>query len=302
MKLKILKPITIKDKVYGSFKITDPILIELLKSKAVLRLKKIRQQGLPKDWLYGFEFSRYEHSVGVLLLLKKLNASLKEQVAGILHDVSHMAFSHLYDYLIENYDESHGDNIFYDFLKKDKEIKSILKKYNLSLKEIYDFSAFSLLEKDAPNLCADRIDYTLRECYYFKNDKKTINLILDNLIVKDNEIIFKNKKAAFSFYKIYKYFSENHWGGEIHIYRYNLFIECLNIGLEKKVISLKDFYKTDDYIIEKIIKIKDPLILNNLNLLNNKNLKIPKNHFMFKGKKRFVNPKYILNKDIKRVV
>lgn len=293
MQNSFLKPIILKDKVYGSFKITEPLLIDLLKSKALLRLKEIRQQGLPKEWHYGIEFTRYDHSIGVLLLLRKLNAPLKEQVAGLLHDVSHMAFSHLYDYLLEDKEEAHGDNIFYDFLKKDKEIVKIFKKHKMSLEEISNFSNFPLLERDSPLLCADRLDYTFRELYFYKEDKSSLNRMVKDLIVYENEIIFKTKKSALNFYRIYKYFAENHWGGKKHMYRYNLFIECLKLTLKNKVISLKDFYKTDDYIIKKVLTIKDPLIYKTIKMLKDKNLKPPKDYSAFTGKKRFVNPKYL---------
>ncbi len=303
MKLTFYKKhVLIKDPVYGSFKITESVLIALLKSKAILRLKEIRQQGLPKEWHYGIEFSRYEHSVGVLLLLEKLNAPLKEKIAGLLHDASHMAFSHLYDYLLENQEEAHGDNIFYDFLKKDKEIIKIFKKHKISVKEITDFENYPLLERDAPDLCADRLDYTFREFHYFKRDKNTLETMVNDLIVVENEIIFKTKKSALTFFKAYDYFASTHWGGRVHMYRYNLFIDLLKKAIDKKIISLDDFYKTDDYIIKKIKKFKDPLVSFTINKLKNKNLKVPKDYSAFSGKKRFVNPKYFSKGKILRVI
>ncbi|NCP72058.1 HD domain-containing protein [archaeon] len=303
MKLTFYKNyVIIKDPVYGSFKITEPVLIALLKSKVILRLKEIRQQGLPKKWHYGIEFSRYEHSVGVLLLLEKFNAPLKEKIAGLLHDASHMAFSHLYDYLLENQEEAHGDNIFYGFLKKDKEIIKIFKKYKISLEEISDFKNYPLLERDAPDLCADRLDYTFREFYYYKKDKNTLERMVNDLIVVENEIIFNTKKSALNFYKNYKYFAENHWGGKLHMYKYNLFIDLLKKALSEKIIYLRDFYKTDDYIIKKIKKFKDPLVSFTINKLKNKNLKVPEDYSAFSGKKRFVNPKYLSKGQVKKVI
>src|SRR3990167_3900982 len=90
----------IKDRVYGNFQINEPVILELLKSKLVLRLKGISQFGVPDKYHYIKGFSRYEHSVGVMILLRILGASLEEQVAGLLHDVSHTAFSHIVDWVI----------------------------------------------------------------------------------------------------------------------------------------------------------------------------------------------------------
>lgn len=105
----------VEDSVFGKFEVKEPVLIELLNSKAMQRLKMISQVGIPdKYYSYGCG-SRYEHSLGVLFLLKKLDASLEEQVAGLLHDVSHTAFSHVADWVFgtkenENYqDDNHLD-------------------------------------------------------------------------------------------------------------------------------------------------------------------------------------------------
>ncbi len=87
----------INDAIYGKYKINEPVLVELIKSRPMQRLKKIAQLGIPDRFYHIRGFSRFEHSLGVMLLLRKLNASLEEQAAGLLHDVSHTAFSHVVD-------------------------------------------------------------------------------------------------------------------------------------------------------------------------------------------------------------
>ena len=129
-----MKQITINHKIYGKFKIIEPVLIELMKSKALQRLKKIEQHGtwqLHKDWKKSNYFSRYAHSVGVMLLLKKFNASIEEQIHGLLHDVSHTVFSHVADFL---FGKNPGQHDYQDSrLKKAfrlQGINNILKKHN----------------------------------------------------------------------------------------------------------------------------------------------------------------------------
>ncbi len=110
-----MNTIKIKDPLYGKFEITEPILIELINSKPIQRLKKIWQHGLPQKYYYRKTFTRYDHSIGVMLLLRKLNASLEEQIAGLLNDASHAAFSHVVDFLYKNKEEEYGDNILKEF-------------------------------------------------------------------------------------------------------------------------------------------------------------------------------------------
>ena len=281
------------DAVYGKHKIKEKVLIDLIKTPAVQRLKGIRQQGLPKEWHYGVEFMRYDHSIGVMVLLDRLGAPIKEQIAGLLHDISHTAFSHVYDYYINNNNESHGDDVFEKYIKKNKEIMKILKKYKYKIKDITDFKGFTLLENNLPDLCADRIDYTLRELLFFKKDKKKVTTLYKNLTVVDGEIVFKNKKSAKEFYGVYKYFAENHWGGIKHMINYMMFVKVLKKAIKLKLIEEDDFNKTDDYILERIKKSNNKTIVNNIEKLKTKNIKIPKKYTGFIGKNRKINPKYI---------
>jgi HD superfamily phosphohydrolase len=44
----------------------------------------------------------------VLLILNKLGVDYKEQIAGLLHDISHKSFSHVYDWIVKDHTVS-GD-------------------------------------------------------------------------------------------------------------------------------------------------------------------------------------------------
>ena len=74
----------INDAVYGEEEINESVLVDLIISKSVQRLKEISQFGMPDEYYYKKGFSRYEHSLGVMILLRRLNASLEEQIAGLL--------------------------------------------------------------------------------------------------------------------------------------------------------------------------------------------------------------------------
>lgn len=57
--------------------------------------------------------------MGVMLLIKKLNGSIEEQIAGWIHDISHTAFSHLIDYVFDSEGEDHHEHRFEEVLKID---------------------------------------------------------------------------------------------------------------------------------------------------------------------------------------
>lgn len=58
------------DKIYGEFEITEPVLLELINSPTLQRLKGIDPAGYFDPFYPGKKRTRFEHSVGVCLLLR----------------------------------------------------------------------------------------------------------------------------------------------------------------------------------------------------------------------------------------
>ena len=86
------------DTFYGSIDVQEPVLIDLIHSPAVQRLKRVHQYGVAFYTTHKENYTRYDHSLGVFAILRLKEASLQEQIAGLLHDVSHTAFSHVGDW------------------------------------------------------------------------------------------------------------------------------------------------------------------------------------------------------------
>lgn len=150
--------------VYGNLEVEEEVVLELIESPTFQRLKALHQYGI-FYYAWGCEkYTRYDHCIGVFSLLRLKGAPLEEQIAGLLHDVSHTAFSHAGDFLFPPHEDkdAYQDTIFDWFLTK-TELGSILKKHGFSLKEIDPKSShFRALEQELPELCADRIDYNLQ--------------------------------------------------------------------------------------------------------------------------------------------
>lgn len=109
---------TYLDTLYGETEITEPVILDLIKTKEFQRLQGLNQSGIPFPYPRRQEFTRYDHSIGVYLLLQKLGASIEEQIAGLVHDVSHTAFSHAIDWVYiknggneEMQDDAHEDYV-----------------------------------------------------------------------------------------------------------------------------------------------------------------------------------------------
>lgn len=289
--MNLLKKIVLNDRVYGRFVITSPVILALLKSPSLLRLKKIAQMGVPDKYYHLKGYSRYEHSVGVMLLLNKLGATEKEQIAGLLHDISHTAFSHIVDWVLDQGErETFQDENHQKFFYK-TEIPSVLKKYHYEPEVVLDYHRYSLLEQPIPYLCADRIDYSIREF-----PKKIAQFCFNNFTVFKGKIVFENKKAVYLFGHNYLKRQLVHWAGFEAASRYGLFAEVLKRALKKKIITFNDFWTWDKIIINKLEATDDLKIQTLLEVLKRKSLNnFPKSKKKVYKKFRFVDPDVVVD-------
>jgi hypothetical protein len=250
---------------------------------------------LPDFLYYTKTFSRFDHSVGVMLLLRKAGASVEEQVAGLLHDVSHTAFSHLVDWVVgEQERENFQDDNHEDYINK-TELPQILKKYGFSVDGVCDYHKFSLLEQDAPLLCADRIDYTLREWEAFDWLGKA-KLCAKKLQVSDGRFVFKDKESANLFGYGYMKCQVEYWGSAQSGIRYELFAKLLKLALDKKIIEFDDLWQDDEYVLEKLQIVDNNDIQEMLNLLKKPIKWIDDQinpQLEFKKKYRWVDPEFL---------
>lgn len=59
------------DPIYGTVEIQDPVILELIQSPTLQRLKGIDQAGYYDEHFPDSKHTRFEHSMGVYLLLKR---------------------------------------------------------------------------------------------------------------------------------------------------------------------------------------------------------------------------------------
>ncbi len=282
----------IKDVLYGEYKV-DRVLEELILSDPVQRLKGIHQGGasflVNEEW----DVTRYEHSVGVMLLIKILGGQVEEQIAGLLHDVSHTAFSHVIDGVLDNLSEDYHEEIFEQVILQ-SEIPQILEKYDYDYRDILlDDSKWSLLEQPAPELCADRVDYTLRDMYrYGFISFEEVHDFLEQVAVVEGKICVKTIDAAEWFVKTYYTEVIDFFMNPLNIYGNHSLSKVLKSALEKGWISLDDFLGEDEEVLQKLQHTDDhiQMLLSELN----QDVYIEENKADYdihhKGKVRLIDP------------
>lgn len=277
-----------EDRIYGERRIEDPVITVLISSEPMQRLKKLNQFGLPDEFYHLKGFSRYEHSLGVMYLLQHLGASKEEQVAGLLHDVSHRAFSHVYDWVVGTAGKEDSQDNGHEQFIRGSEIKSILEKHGYSVDMITDYHHFGLLERESPDLCADRVDYVLREI-----EPGLAKEIFNGLRVFSGQIVCVDKSTASKLGRAFLSRQIDHWGGYEGVSRYSLFSTALKRALELGIIQKQDFLTDDDYIMKKLEASQDKPVLGTLLYLRQNPLPRATEGQTVTKKFRFIDPSFI---------
>lgn len=198
--------------------------------------------------------NRFEHSLGVYLLLNKFNAPLEEQLAGLIHDVSHTVFSHTAEYGFNKQaqKQSHQDDNHENFVLSSS-LPKIFSKRHLDINYILNDNNFPLKEKMLPDLCADRIDYVLRDAFSLGEiDLKGVNYFLNNLEIIDNNWVFKEFESAKKFTDFF-FKLNNHYYSDLRAsVMHQVVGDVVRYSLEKNYLSEKDLYTTDKLVLTKI--------------------------------------------------
>jgi HD superfamily phosphohydrolase len=297
---------TFKDVLYGKI-FFDDLCMSFIDKPEFQRLKKIKQLGITYEVFPKARHTRYEHSLGTAYIGEQLMLTLRQnqpelniddrliiivKLAGLLHDIGHIMFSHLFDNIIKN-------NL--NMKIKDHEdrgielIQYMIKKYNIGLTndevtllcnliigspmEGYPKYLFQVINNSWNGIDVDKIDYLMRDStnlgYPIKFDYKSI---LNNIRVINDQICYhqtdtNNIYSIFLMrYTLHKDVYQNHKVKAIEFMITDAICEVMNeLCLERYFDDFKWTELDDDFIINK--------------LSNNRLLHMIKNNNLYKMKR-----------------
>ncbi len=227
----------INDNIHGCITLNN-ICIKIIDTPEFQRLRDIKQLGTCNYVFPNAIHTRFEHSIGVAYLARKilthininqpeLNISesdiLNVEIAGLCHDLGHCILSHAFDKkFIKDYYPDH-DNIEHE-IRSRMMIEYIIKKYKII--ELYDkiniiqemihptkyhdSFLYHIVANSKNNIDVDKFDYICRDNiaiglkYYFDYDR-----IFNQCRIIDNELCFRDKEA-YNLYDLYHYRYKNH--------------------------------------------------------------------------------------------
>ncbi len=242
--------VELNDFLYGKAEFS-PVFSDLLNTEALKRLAGVHQSGAIFLVNPDLNHSRLEHTIGVCMLIKHLGGSELEQIAGLLHDVSHTAFSHVGDYVVGNLSESYHEEVFTDLILK-TEIPDVLNKHGYRIDQILQ-GEFNILEQPQPFLCADRLDYTLRDAIYAGLISRTRAIeFLKNILLADGKIVVKKEAEASWINEIFGKLNQEVYKRPLHLYANGKMAELIKGFIEKDILTKEDLFKTDTMLLNKI--------------------------------------------------
>lgn len=285
--------------LYGTININEPVLIELLESQPLQRLKHVYQLGI---WRYSHKddnFTRYDHSLGVLALVRNKGGSLAEQVAALLHDVSHTVFSHVgaFFFVKDSKEMDEFQDNLHTWYIITTGLGDILKKHGFTVDDILPKNTeFTRLEQNLPQLCADRIDYNIRGALW--DDLITpeqATEIINDLEFKDGTWYFTSQKSAHMLARASLNMTIVIWGSAENFVTAKWLTHALKRSAQLGIITKEDIYfSTDTAVWGKMLASKDSEILEDLHKITHSSDYFELNETCYdeimKGKFRGLNP------------
>lgn len=174
-----MKDRVFRDPVHGlvEFKGEDRPLADLLDTRAMQRLRRIKQMGFA--WLVypGAEHSRFGHALGAFHIAQRVTRRLElapglarhVKIAALLHDVGHGPFSHAWEHVFAGHDHEHwGARI----ATEDPELAAALEQLEPGLPATLrafwgkGYKPHFARKLVSSQLDVDRLDYLLRDGHY----------------------------------------------------------------------------------------------------------------------------------------
>ena len=272
--LDIIDPIHDFVRVYGNeLKIIDTPIFQ--------RLRRIRQLSGAHLIYPGAQHTRFEHSLGVMHIASMAGQALAEKgivssddiqnlrLAGLLHDIGHGPFSHLFEEIFEEKRKISHEDLGRDIILK-TEIGDIISKNGFDKKLItklaFGDSKFQFMNEIISGaLSADIMDYLLRDGYFtgaehakIDHHRLTYSLnVYKNKLALDKSSLVNFETMMISRFQMFKavYFHKTVRAGEV------MLLEAMDLAEDELGLSsmnLDEYLKlSDDVILAKLLNLPE---------------------------------------------
>ncbi|MBM7095531.1 HD domain-containing protein [Bacillus sp. H-16] len=169
-----------KDPVHRYIHVRDELIWKLIGTREFQRLRRVRQLGTTYVTFHGAEHTRFNHSLGVYEIMRRMVENIEEKEnwdpeerlvclsAALLHDVGHGPFSHSFEKVFHT-DHEHWTR---EIILGQTEINAVLR----TISDAFPQKVADVIGKTYDNklvislissqIDADRMDYLQRDAFY----------------------------------------------------------------------------------------------------------------------------------------
>ncbi len=266
------------DPIHDFIRVYEHELV-LIDNPIFQRLRRIRQLSGAHLTYPAAQHTRFEHSLGVMHIASQAGHALNEKgiiksddieilrLTGLLHDIGHGPFSHLFEEILQEKKISHEDFGKSIILKSeigDKLSKNGYDKKLITKIAFGDSKSQYMNEIVSGALSADMMDYLLRDGYFTgaehaKIDHKRITQSLDvhqKKLALERSALYSFESMMHSRYQMFKavYFHKTVRAAEV------MLLEALRLSNDEfgfTSFKLNEFVNlTDEYVLTSLISSK----------------------------------------------
>lgn len=206
--------------------------------------------------------SRYEHSLGVGLIVWHFTGDMAQAAAGLLHDIATPVFAHVVDFLNgDHLKQESTESRTEEMIAEDGELQAVLQKYGLTTQQVANYHRYPVADNDSPRLSADRLEYTLNNlAAYGRCSLQEIQTFYGELTVDGDELCFRTPEEAADFTRAALRMSRIYIGDEDR-YSMEFLAGILRVGLDRGVLTPDDLHTTEQSVILKLETFPETAVL-----------------------------------------
>ncbi|MEI3604259.1 HD domain-containing protein [Pseudogracilibacillus sp. SE30717A] len=169
-----------KDPVHRYVRVSDRVIWDLIATPEFQRLRRIKQLGTTYLTFHGAEHSRFNHSLGVYEIVRRMINKMETQegwnheerlvslCAALLHDLGHGPFSHSFEKVFNLDHEDFTKRIILEDTNVNTILNRVERGFPEKVAQIIDktYEDKLVISIISSQIDADRMDYLLRDAYY----------------------------------------------------------------------------------------------------------------------------------------
>lgn len=240
-----------EDPLYGRLEFTEAAA-RVVEHPAVQRLRRVHQNGGAVLANPAMDTTRFEHSLGVAALCERFGAPEREVIAALVHDVGHTAFSHVADHVFDRDDQAfHEDEV--ERIVDRYALDECLERVGYDVDTVLDVEEHPILERELPGLCADRLDYQLRDVHaYGLVDRATVDEILEGVTLENGRLVAADRDTARTLVDVSLLVQRQVFFDARHEVANLVLADLVETAIERGVLTVADLFRTDREVLDAL--------------------------------------------------